>query len=1089
MNRHAQLETWLLESRWRCFLLFVLLMVLPIVFFALSAARVLKDQAEKQAVTESTQIGRVTSTLIEEHFRQSTAFLQSFATRPTVGEAFKQGDLSALQRQLQQAIVLRPDFGFVSVFDVKGTMQAIYPPNRGLLGQNFAYRDWFRGVSREGKPYISEVYQTAASPNQLVVGIAVPIEDQPGRPIGVFMATFAVDTISRWLSESRIDGAWNISLVDQHGQLSAYPNMDSFSPAVNLSVYEPVQQIRANRAGNGIFVRDGKRLVVHYEPMQANGWGVLVEQPVGVLAEGTWAIERRLWLLGAVFLAVGLGVSGLMGSLYSRLSAGNRFMNLSVDMFCVAGADGFFKHVSPAWERNLGFTVKELMAKPYLEFIHPDDRAASLAEKQHLHNGEVTLSFENRYQCKNGSYRWFLWNAVCDPKQNLIYAAARDITERKGAEERVRESEERYRMLFELNPQPVWAYDRQTLRFLAVNQAAVSNYGYSRDEFLAMTIRDIRPRQDVPAVIESVSSLKDGEQQLGIWRHCKRDGSVIDVEITSYAFSFGGRAADLVIAVDITDRKRGEEERHRFTESLGAANRELEVRNRELERATQMKSKFLASMSHELRTPLNAIVGFSGLLAEHAAGPLNEKQERFVAHIKQGADHLLQLINDILDLSKIEAGQLEFRCEDFFLQDALPEVLSTIRPLAMVKNIRVEHELQAGCCAYADRIRVKQVLYNLFSNAVKFTPKGGQINIDCSTLEGCVRVSVSDTGIGIPSEDQEVIFQEFRQLEGKGHVAGEGTGLGLAITKCLVEQQGGKIWVESEVGKGSCFSFTLPAGRAISPPSPVISPIQTPEAAPAAPYHPQVLVVDDEIAARELIASYLEPDYRVAMAGSGAEAIRKAKELRPDAITLDVLMAGGSGFEILVSLRKDPATASIPVIIVSVVDQKRVGFALGADDYLIKPIARSTLLETIRKCTRVPGGDRPTLLVVDDDAAAIELLENILRSAGHHVCSAQSGPKALQMLDSVPVNGILLDLLMPGMDGFQVICHVRQNARLKGIPIFVMTAKDLTADELSILRRETQALFHKNGSWQNELIENVGRMIRGRAQATKAGGR
>src|SRR6266478_2286256 len=248
------------------------------------------------------------------------------------------------------------------------------------------------------------------------------------------------------------------------------------------------------------------------------------------------------------------------------------------------------------------------------------------------------------------------------------------------------------------------------------------------------------------------------------------------------------------------------------TAELAAANKALELQNREVERATRLKSKFLASMSHELRTPLNAIVGFSDLLAEGAPGELNPKQKRFVNHIKEGSAHLLQLINDILDLSKIEAGQLELHCEYFHVKDALLEVLSTIHPLAMAKNIQVEHILEIDLPAYADRVRFKQILYNLLSNAVKFTPQDGRISIACAEDEDFVSISVSDTGIGIRAEDQAVVFEEFRQVEGGKDSTKEGTGLGLAITKRLVEQQGGTISLVSEPGNGSRFTFTLPAG-------------------------------------------------------------------------------------------------------------------------------------------------------------------------------------------------------------------------------------------------------------------------------------
>ena len=957
MNIATRVERWAAKSRWRLSALLVVLMVLPIALFSYSISRLMKSHAENQAKIESAQIARVSATLVEEHFRESTTFLESIATRRTFRGAWVHGDLKLVEWHLRQASSLRQDFSYVGMYDLGGTMRAISPADPSLLGMNFAYPDWYKGVAREWQPYVSEVYRSVIFPHALVVAIVVPVKDDEGKPMGILMGAFALDAISHRLMETKLEGGWTISLVDQNGHLSARPNIQTLAPSVDLSGYEPVKQMQAGQAGNGMFERDGRVFFTRYEPVSRYGWGVLVEQPSTALHQGVWAVERRVWFLGLVFLAVGLVVSGFMGSLYSRLERGNRFIDLSIDMFCIAGFDGYFKNVNPSWEKTLGFTTRELTSKPYMEFVHPEDRGATQHERGELHRGEVTLAFENRYLCKDGGYKWFSWNAISVPARGLIYAVARDVTQVK-----------------------------------------------------------------------------------------------------------------------------------KWSQQISHQNQELELRNREVERATRLKSKFLASMSHELRTPLNAIVGFSDLLAEQIAGELNDKQKRFVNHIKQGSSHLLQLINDILDLSKIEAGQLELRCEDFRVQDALPEVLSTIRPLAMAKNIEVQHRLEEDWIIYADRVRFKQILYNLISNAVKFTPKDGRINIDCNEEGNAVRISVTDTGIGIRAEDQAVIFDEFRQVEGTAETH-EGTGLGLAITKRLVEQQGGRISVESEPGKGSRFIFTLPAGSGTSRDAfPAEEPANLPKAVSASRAKPLILVVDDEAPARELLASYLDSEYRITMAESGPEAIKKAQELRPDAITLDVFMPGGNGFDTLVELRKGPETANIPIIIVSIVDQKQVGFALGAADYLIKPIRKPVLLETVRKhAPAAADDDEAAILLVDDDPQTLELLEETLRSAGYETQSVRSGARALEVLSSKLVSAVLLDLLMPGMNGFEVIRHIRNEATLKELPIFVMTGKTLEEEEIALLGRETQALFHKNGFWQEQLKVEVGRLVRGGKRAKSAG--
>jgi signal transduction histidine kinase len=290
----------------------------------------------------------------------------------------------------------------------------------------------------------------------------------------------------------------------------------------------------------------------------------------------------------------------------------------------------------------------------------------------------------------------------------------------------------------------------------------------------------------------------------GLLLHARRkDGSQIPVEISlSPVQSEEGFRVTAIIR-DVSDRRKAEEQ-------IQTASQQLEVRNREVERANRLKSEFLASMSHELRTPLHTIIGFSELLDEELEGPLNQKQKRFIGHIRKDSMHLLELINDVLDLSKIEAGRLELRPETFDMHTALEEVLSSIRPLAAAKSITLENRALAHIALSADRVRFKEVLYNLLSNAVKFTPEEGRIWIESQAEGGMLRLSVSDTGIGIPAGETESVFDKFYQLGSTTKGVREGTGLGLAISKHLVEQHGGKIWVESELGRGSRFSFTMP---------------------------------------------------------------------------------------------------------------------------------------------------------------------------------------------------------------------------------------------------------------------------------------
>ncbi len=489
----------------------------------------------------------------------------------------------------------------------------------------------------------------------------------------------------------------------------------------------------------------------------------------------------------------------------------------------------------------------------------------------------------------------------------------------------------------------------QDSKIIFVNEAFCRMTGYTREEAMGQSPVRSGPNTDVKAIEELQHAMLEGKAVRGEFVYYRKDGSEhwIECSATPIPDEQGVFTRRISIQHDISVRKRAQE-------TVAIQKKELEERNRQVENANRLKSQFLASMSHELRTPLNAILGFSELLSGETTGPLSPKQQRFVKHIHNGGAHLLALINDILDLSKIEAGKIEMTYENFRVESAINEVSASMGPLVADKRIELRLSLEPGLRVHGDRFRFKQVLLNLLSNAVKFSPAGSFINITATGERDFALIMVEDQGIGIRKEDQEVIFDEFRQVGTANSGVKEGTGLGLAITKNLVEQQGGKIWLESAAGEGSRFFFAIPLG---SLDQELESPAQP--ALPERAGNALLLVVDDELPARELMVSLLNGDgYRVETATCEEEALQKAAAALPDVITLDIVMRGGSGWETLNALRANPVTAAIPVIIVSVVDEPQRGAAEGASGYLVKPITKETLLDEVRRVIGISASPR-----------------------------------------------------------------------------------------------------------------------------------
>jgi len=473
----------------------------------------------------------------------------------------------------------------------------------------------------------------------------------------------------------------------------------------------------------------------------------------------------------------------------------DRFFSLSMDMFCFAGLDGYFKYLNPAWEKTLGYTRQELSAKPYLDFIHPDDRASTVAEAQKLSTGSVTIAFENRYCCKDGSYKWFLWNATPAPEAQLIYATARDITERK-------RTEDKFRRVVESAPNAIVLVNQQG-KITLVNTQAEKLFGYAREELLGQPIETLVParfRGTHPG--HRATFLADPKTRaMGAGRDLyglHKDGREIPIEIGLNPIETEEGLMVLSSIIDITERKRAEEEIKKSNAQLEAANKELEA--------------FSYSVSHDLRAPLRHIDGFADLLQKHAAATLDDKTRRYLKTISESAKQMGTLVDDLLAFSRV--GRAEMRMTAVHLDELVKDVLKDMRPDTQNRNIA--WIISALPEVYGDPSMLRQVLVNLIGNAVKYTRPREQARIEIGSAPGNPHVDeivvfVRDNGVGFDMQYAHKLFGVFQRLHSTNEF--EGTGIGLANVQRIIHRHGGRVWAEGTVEQGATFYFSLPRGK------------------------------------------------------------------------------------------------------------------------------------------------------------------------------------------------------------------------------------------------------------------------------------
>ncbi|MEA2157000.1 MAG: hypothetical protein QOE11_3140 [Solirubrobacteraceae bacterium] len=740
----------------------------------------------------------------------------------------------------------------------------------------------------------------------------------------------------------------------------------------------------------------------------AVGDGLMIVVACGLIAGLLWHFARRLDRDEAA-----------RRGMESELRDSARYFDLSRDLVCTAGFDGVFRRLNPAWTETLGWSEEELRSRPFVEFVHPDDRERTVRETAGLAAGGVTIDFVNRYETKDGDWRWIDWRSMAVLEDGLIYASARDVTQRKLAEAALEESERRNRQILETAHDAFVAIDDGGL-ITDWNPQAEATFGWSREDVLGRELAaTIIPEAQRDAHRRGMQRFLTTGEKVVLGKRLEltalhREGHEFPIELTISPLETEGGHTFHAFLRDITER-------------------------REVERA---KDEFVSIVSHELRTPLTSIRGSLGLLAGGVLGQSPAKAERMLQIALENTDRLVRLINDILDIERMESGRAEVQRSSCDAAGLLRDAVDTMTAAAAEAGVAIEVDGAPGA-VWADPDRVLQMLTNLLSNAIKFSPRGGRIWLDCRQRDGEMIFCVRDEGRGVPADKLESIFERFQQVDSSDSRGKGGTGLGLAICRSIVEQHGGRIWAESAAGQGSTFRFTLPLAAAAAAPAPEIAPLPQSHGT-----RPRILICDDDPHVREVITAMLQQrGYEVIGAASGAEAIEHASSQSPSAILLDLMMPGMSGWDTALALSLDPRTRDIPVVILSVLSPgDSVPAPVTVADWVEKPLDEQTLfgaLERALAAQRAIG----RILVVEDDLDLASVLIGLFERHGLQAVHAGSGAEAVQLSRELRPDLLILDVGLPEGDGFWVADWLREHEQLRNVPIVVYTARDLDAAE------------------------------------------
>lgn len=742
--------------------------------------------------------------------------------------------------------------------------------------------------------------------------------------------------------------------------------------------------------------------------------------------------------------------------------------------------------VNDAFLKTYGYTDAELLGKDMSLFRSPDNNPEMLkAIRPATQAGGWHGELVNRRKDGTDFPIYLSASAVRDERGGLVamVGIATDITERKQAENKLRSSEAQFRSLWEGSSDGMRLTDQHGI-ILNVNLSFCAMMGVAREEIIGKPMSELYD----PSIRNNV--MKKLVQRLSadyIETHMGRDlllrnGRTISVEVSNSVIAReNGESAVLSIFRDVTERKKAEKKIEEQISVIENQNIELAKARDQATEANKTKSAFLANMSHELRTPLNAIIGYSEMLIEEMGDVGKTGYEGDLEKIQTAGKNLLGLINEVLDLSKIESGKMELYLEEFNLKTLVQEVVSTVQPLlGKNENVLVLKMSDELPIVRLDLTKIRQILFNLISNASKFTDHG-TITLTTGVLLGVdpsstkIIVKVSDTGIGLTEGQKTKLFMEFSQADSATTRKYGGTGLGLAITKRFCEMMNGSIGVESSPNKGTTFTLVIPHWIE-DPVGKRSGKIDAERIVKRITANTAVLVIDDDPSVRDLLQRYLAKEgYVVECVSSGEEGLKRAKELIPMAIILDVMMPHKDGWAVLQEIKSDPVLKSVPVVMYTMVDEKNFGLAIGATEYLIKPVSREKILQVLEKVKRETP--RKYVLLVDDDADFRDIASRAIEKEGWSVQTAENGISALALLEHELPSIIFLDLMMPLMDGFEFLTIMQSRKEWEHLPVVIVTSKDLSVDERSHLEGAVKKVIQKGDLTAEKLLKQLALLI------------